>query len=151
MLNNYNDVYIERCDKESENLLANETETFLSKSISYLKAHKNEFIYLESSSLEQIQVDAISFEIDDVFGTYDVLLGLKFPKKMCLAIKSYLDNHLHGEMAKFELMFNNEDGVWDVNFALNYVDGFKEDMTFFEAFDLIYSFLANLVKSIKEN
>lgn len=149
MLKHFTDVYIERCDKESETMIANESQSFLTQSIEYFKNHKNEFIYLESDNLDKIKVDATSLEIDDVFGTYDVLLGLKLQKKFDPAIRTYLQTHLHGEHAKFELMFNQGDGLWDLNFALNYVDGFKEDMTIGEAFDLVYSFISGLIQSIE--
>ncbi|MDR4947560.1 branched-chain amino acid aminotransferase [Neobacillus cucumis] len=145
------DAYIERCDKESENMLKNETSAFLSEPLQYLKKHKNEFIYLESKWFDFVNVDAISLEVDDVFGTYDVMLGLKFQKKFHEKIKEYLNANLHGEEAKFDLMFSNEDGLWNVNFALNYIEGYQDDLTMGEAFQLIYHFLFKLVEAIEKN
>src|SRR3954452_8936082 len=75
------DAYIERCDKETENMLKNESSSFLTQPLDYLKMHKNEFIYLESNWFDLIGVEAVSLEADDVFGTYDVMLGLKLQKK----------------------------------------------------------------------
>ena len=77
----FKDVYIERCDKETEELLAEESSSFLEQPIEYFKNHKNEFMYLESEWFDLIGVDAISFEADSVFGTYDVMMGLKLQKK----------------------------------------------------------------------
>ncbi|PLS08557.1 branched-chain amino acid aminotransferase [Neobacillus cucumis] len=145
------DAYIERCDKESENMLKNETSAFLSEPLHYLKKHKNEFIYLESKWLDFVNVDAISLEVDDVFGTYDVMLGLKFQKKFHEQLKAYLNTHLHGGEGKFDLMFSNEDGLWNLNFALDYVEGFQEDMTIGEAFSLIYQFIFKLVESLEKS
>ncbi|WP_449536275.1 hypothetical protein [Ferdinandcohnia sp. Marseille-Q9671] len=44
------------------------------------------------------------------------------------------------------MMFNQNDGLWDLNFALNYVNGFIEEMSFEEAYRLIYRFLFTLVE-----
>ena len=44
----FRDVYIERCDKETEELLAEESSTFMQQPIDYFKNHGNEFIYVES-------------------------------------------------------------------------------------------------------
>ncbi|WP_342042215.1 branched-chain amino acid aminotransferase [Bacillus sp. OTU2372] len=143
------DAYIERCDKETENMLKIETSAFLSEPLDYFKKHKNEFIYFESKWFDFVNVDAISLEVDDVFGTYDVMLGLKFQKKYDKQLKEYLNVHLSGEEAKFDLMFSNEDGLWNLNFALNYVEGFREEMTVGEAFQLIYHFLFKLVEAVE--
>lgn len=145
----FSNVYIERCDKETENLLAEEGQSFLQNQIDYLKNNKNEFIYIESNHFNQIGVDALSLEVDDVFRNYDVMLGLKLPKKLEGPIKSFLDNELQGDENKFDLMFDQNDGLWNVNFTLNYTAGFQEDMTFQEAFSMIYHFLAKLVNEIK--
>lgn len=146
----FTDAYIEISHKETEELLKEETAEFLSQPLGYLKTNKNEFLYLESSSFDLIGVEALSLEIDDVFGTYNAMLGLKFQKKMGDALKMYLQKELNGDIGTFSLMFNQGDGLWDVNFALNAVDGFKEDMTLDEAFNLIYHFLFKLNEIIEE-
>jgi len=145
----FKDAYIERCDKETENMLANESFSFLNQPIDYLKKQKKEFIYLESLWFDLISVEAVSLEVDDVFGTYDVMLGLKLQKKYDKMIREYLNAHLHGVEAKFDLMFNQDDGLWNLNFALNYVDGFHEDMSIGEAVQLIYRFLFKLGEAVE--
>lgn len=145
----FGDAYIERCDKESENLLANETATFLNQPITYLKKHQNEFIYVESNWFELIGVEAVSLEVDDVFGTYDVMLGLRLQKKYGEAVKEQLKSVLAGDSGNFELMFSSEDGLWNLNFDLNFVDGFNEGMSLNEAFQLIYRFLFKLVEAME--
>lgn len=142
-------VYIERCDKETENLLAEEGQAFLDKSITYLKENKNEFVYIEETHFNEIGVDALSLEVDDVFGTYDVMLGLKLPKKQEAGIKTYLDRELQGDEVKFDLMFDQNDGLWNVNFTLNLLADFQEDMNFQQAFSTIYDFLLKLVSEVK--
>ncbi|MEH7308750.1 branched-chain amino acid aminotransferase [Neobacillus drentensis] len=143
------DAYIERCDKESENMIKNESSSFLNEPLDFLKKHKSEFIYVESNWFDIISVEAVSLEADDVFGTYDVMLGLKLQKKFEKTLKENLNFLLHGDEAKFDLMFSLEDGLWNLNFALNYVDGFKEEITIGEAFKLIYRFLFQLVEAVE--
>jgi hypothetical protein len=146
----FSNAYIERGEKESEQTISQEDAAFLNHSIDYLKTHKKEFLYLESQSLDQIRVDAISLEADDVFGTYDVMLGLKLQKKYEKAIKTYLQDSLKGDGPKFDLIFNSQEGLWDVNFALNFVEGFEENIPLREAYQLIYDFLFRLVETVKE-
>lgn len=145
--NRFKDAYIERCDKETENLLANESFSFLKQPLNFLKQHKNEFIYLESHWFDLIGVDAVSLEVDDVFGSYDVMLGLKLQKKFEKSLKEFLNNHLHNDGTKFDLMFNGDEGLWSLNFALNYVDGFQEENSIGDAYQLIYRFLFKLVEA----
>lgn len=137
-------AYLERGNKETEEFLGEESAEFLRQPISYFKNHKNEFMYLESEWWEIVGVDAVSFEADDVFGTYDVMLGLKLQKKYDSAIKSYLKETLNGE--GFDLMFDANEGIWSLNFALNGVEGYHEDLSIGEAFNLIYRFLFRLAE-----
>jgi hypothetical protein len=148
--NRFEDAYVERCNKETENMIANESSLFLKQPIDYLKKHKNEFIYIESIWFEIIGVEAVSLEVDDVFGTYDVMLGLKLQKKYEKTIKEYLNKNLQSDDAKFDLMFSSDDGLWNLNFALNYVEGFKEEMSIGEAYQLIYCFLFILGETVEE-
>lgn len=146
----FSSVYLERCDKETENLLSEEGQAFLKNPISYLRTNKNEFIYIESMHFNDIGIDALSIEIDDVFGKYDVMLGLKLPKKKEAAIQTYLSQQLKGnDEISFDLMFDQNDGLWNVNFTFDYLEGFSEEMTFQEAFSLIYTFLSDLVEEAK--
>lgn len=147
---NFTDAYIERCSKETETMIANESSSFLNQPITYLKEHKNEFIYVESTLFEEIGVEGVSLEVDDVFGTFDVMLGLKLQKKFEKMLKEQLNNSLNGDEAKFDLMFSHDDGLWDLNFALNYVEGYTENLSMHEAFQLIHQFLYCLVHTIKQ-
>ncbi|WHX98343.1 branched-chain amino acid aminotransferase [Neobacillus sp. DY30] len=150
MNTSFNEAYIERCSKETETMIANESSSFLNHPITYLKDHKSEFLYVESVLFEEIGVEAISLEVDDVFGTYDVMLGLKLQKKFEKMLKEQLNQSLQSDEAKFDLMFSHDDGLWDLNFALNYVDGYREDITIHEALQLIHQFLSTLVHTIKQ-
>lgn len=146
----FQDAYIEKCDKNTEETLSEESFAFLEQPIDCLQKHKNEFLYLESKWLEIIGVDAITLELSDLFGTYDVMVGLQLQKKFEISLKENLRKELHGDEARFELIFNQTDGLFDLNFALNYVNGFKEKMSLEEAFRLIYRFLFKLVERMEE-
>lgn len=143
-------AYIERGNKETEEFIAKESFDFLNQSISYFKKQKNEFLYIESDLWEMVGVDAVSFEKDDVFGTYDVMLGLKLQKKYNTSIQSYLSEHLQGDEATFDLMFDSNEGIWSLNFALNDLKGFNEELTIAEAYGMIYSFLFSLAEWVEE-
>ncbi|WP_342615775.1 branched-chain amino acid aminotransferase [Peribacillus frigoritolerans] len=147
----FTDAYMERSNKESEELISEENSAFLAQPIEYLKKNKDEFLYFESQWFELIGVEALSLEVDDVFGTYNAMFGLKFQKKMGEVLKTYLTKELQGGIGSFSLMFNQGDGLWDVNFALDNLKGFREDMSLQEAFNLIYHFLFILVQTIEEN
>lgn len=145
------DAYIERVHKETDESIAEETPaSFFKEPIQFLKQHKSEFIYLESPAFDLIRVDAISLELDDMFGFYNVMLGLKLQKKYDQALKAYLSEHLDGPELRFGAMFNQADGLWDLNFALNYVEGFKDEMSIGDAYQLIYEFLSKLVEAVQE-
>lgn len=145
----FKDAYIERGNKETEEFLGEESSHFLSQPIGYFKERNNEFMYLESRWFELIGVDAVSFEKDDVFGTYDVMLGLKLQKKYEADIKKFLEENLQGDGSRFDLMFDANEGVWSLNFALNGLKGYKEVLSIGEAYNLIYGFLFGLAESIE--
>ena len=84
-------------------------------------------MYLESEWFNLVGVDGVSFELDDVFGTYNVMFGLKLQKKYAGAIQSFFHKELTGE-AKFEMMFDGNEGIWNINFALNDAPGFNEKL-----------------------
>ncbi|MGE7625108.1 branched-chain amino acid aminotransferase [Viridibacillus sp. NPDC096237] len=140
---------LERCNKETEELIATETPAFLGKSISYLKEQANEFVYVESRNFELIRIDAVALEFDDVFETYTALFGLKLQKKFGETIKSYLNTQLNVENAKYSVMFSAEDGLWDVNVPLDYIEGFNEAQSFEDIYNMIYRFFFRLVEEIE--
>lgn len=137
---------IERCHKETEDLIRVETTDFLEQPVSHVKKHREEFIYVESTALELIRVDAIALEFDDVFETYTALFGLQLQKKYGPEIKSYLETHLQGTGVKYSIMFSDADGLWDINFTLDYLDGFSEVVALKEVCQMIYQFIFKLVE-----
>ncbi len=141
---------IEKCTKETEEVLAKETAEFLSNPMSYLKNQIEEFIFVESEAFEVIGVDGIALECDDVFGTYSALFGLKLQKKYGDAIKTFLDDNLTGDGQKYSVMFSIEDGLWDMNFALDYMPGFKEDQSIQQAIEAFYHFVFKLALAVED-
>jgi len=147
---NLTEVYIERCDKDTEEVISQEQASFLNTPLAHLKTHMNEFIYIETSSFEPIKTDSFSLEVDDVFKTYMVLLGFKVQKKHASIIKAYFEENLHGDNIYSSMMFSGEDGLWDLNIPIDNMKDFHEDMNIQEAVNIIYSFLENLVSTIEQ-
>jgi len=139
------DAYIERSLKETDELISKESGSFLKKPISYLKDNMAEFIYIESEWFDIIGIDAISLEVDDVFGTYDAMFGLKLKKNEEKKIREHVEEMLIGESPKYNLMFNQQDGLWDMNLTLDHIKGFEEKMSIGEVLRFIYQFLFQLV------
>lgn len=148
MTNLFSDAYIERSDKETEEFLGEESVIFLNEPIQYFHDHLNEFLYVESPAFETISVDAISFEVDDVFRTYDVLLGLRKMKKFGPSIRSYFAEQMTTDDG-YDLMFDAQEGIWNINFSLHTLPGFRADMTIKEAYELIFHFLDKLIQTLK--
>jgi hypothetical protein len=138
------DIYIEIGNKETEEFIAEESANFLDQPIQYFLDHIDEFMYLESPWFDIIGVDAISFEVDSVFQTYDVMLGMKLQKKFESRLKTYLSSTLKGDDIRFSLMFNANEGLWDLNFSLNDLASFKSDWTIREAYNAVYHYLFRL-------
>ncbi|PKC52343.1 protoporphyrinogen oxidase [Rhizophagus irregularis] len=119
------DLYIERCNKETEEVISQEAAAFLTTPVKHLKQNLNEFLYIESPAFDPIKTDAITLELDDVFKTYMVLLGFKVQKK-------------------------HSDGLWDLNIPLDFIEGFKEELTISEVIEITYNFLLGLTQTIEQ-
>lgn len=145
----FSDAYMERSHKETEEFLGEENASFLDKPITYFKEHMNEFLYMESKWFSLIGVDAISFEVDDLFGTFDVMLGLKIQKKYSSQLRDYFNQHSEDPEEPVDLMFDAQEGIWNINFSLHTLPGFRGDMTVAEAYQLVYSFMFSFVQSIE--
>lgn len=148
--NRFKEAYIERCEKETVNLMIVETAIFLEGKIEHLQTHLREFIYIEDASLDLIGIDALSLEVDDVFSTHTALFGLKMKQKNEAAIKNYLEANLKDERGKFSVSFSGQDGLWNMNLAINCMEGFRTDMTLREASELVYAFMFKMIETIEE-
>ena len=146
----FKDSYIERVDKETDELIAEESPlSFLDTPISYLKEHRSEFLYVESKWFEFIKLDGCSFEVDDVFGTYKVLTGLHMQKKFGSLLKQFFAKELNESPTSVQLLFNDKDGLWDVNIELDAIKEFNEKMSIGEVLVLTYRFFFHLVEYVE--
>lgn len=148
--NRFDQAYVERCEKETIALVIVETPKFLDEQIDHLKTHSKEFLYVEDTSFDLVGIDALSMEVDDVFGMYTALFGLKMKKQYDAAIKDYLDTHLKNDTGKFSVSFSGQDGLWNMNLAVNCIDGFHADMTLLAAYELVYTFVFQMIETIEE-
>ncbi|WP_252503857.1 branched-chain amino acid aminotransferase [Sporosarcina sp. Marseille-Q4943] len=138
---------IERCLKETEEVIQAEPESFMNEPVSYFSKNVDEFLYVESNAFETIGVDGIAFEMDDVFETSTVLFGLKVQKKRGSFLKEYLDANVGSKT--YSAMFSDKDGLWDVNIPLDQLDGFHKELEIKDAMDLAYRFIFNLLEAIE--
>lgn len=146
----FKDSYIERVNKETDELIAEESPlSFLDTPISYLKEHRSEFLYVESKWFEFIKLDGCSFEVDDVFGTYKVLTGLHMQKKFGSLLKQFFAKELNESPTSVQLLFNDKDGLWDVNIELDAIKEFNEKMSIGEVLVLTYRFFFHLVEYVE--
>lgn len=146
----FTNITIERCHKETEEILATEDASVLQTPLKQLKEKRNEFLYIESPTFEQVKAEAISLELDDVFETYMALLGLNVQKKHTATIRTFLKENLHGDIVNSSAMFSGVDGLWELNIPLDCIEGFHEEMTIEDALTLTCNFLHSLVESIEQ-
>ncbi len=140
---------IERCNKETEELIVEETASFLTNSVQYLKEHANEFLYVASERFDVIRVDSFALEFDGAFGVYSALFGLRLQKKYSEFLHSYLKAHLQHEKMTYNVAFSGEDGLWEVNLALDALDGFSEQQSFDEVLAQLYSLVFELLEELE--
>jgi len=139
---------IERCSKETEDILSKEQPSFLKEEVGYLKKNLNEFIYIESPMFEEARIDSMSIEVDDVFGNYMALFGFRAQKKFGESLKGYLKEKLLGEEVRASVMFSNEDGLWEMNIPIDSIEGFNESSSIEDAVELTCNFLVALVNHL---
>lgn len=142
----FGDVYIERVDKESEDMIQTENASFLNTPLTYVKKHQKEFIYIESKWFDVVKVDGLAIEWDEVFQTYTVLFGLKRPKKDTGILKDML-SPLNGA----QLQFNGQDGLFDVNLQLLELEDIHEDTAFIDVISAVYRFLFRMIMQLEIN
>lgn len=142
---------IERCHKQTDDLIATEAADFLASPIHFLKEHDQEFLYMESPLFEELKMDAVVFEYDEMFDAYTALFGLRLQKKYATAIKEYLHTHLRSIFGASSASFSGNEGLWEINIALTAVEGFKEDGTLLEALVSLEKFMRALINEVTAN
>ncbi|MEK4230551.1 protoporphyrinogen oxidase [Solibacillus sp. FSL H8-0538] len=140
---------LERCDKESEELIAEEEATFLATPIHYLKAHQNEFIYAATEELDRVRVDAFALEFDEEFEAYTALFAVQLQKKHKTDIQAHLLSSLDIERAKCSVAFNAQESLWEMNIALEAMDDFNDQLTLEQVYEILYTFVFRLIEKVE--
>lgn len=142
-------VICERYDKETEELVSKDSMEFLNTPLSHLKEKKNEYVYLQSENMDTLKVDGLVLEYDEVFEVYTAMFGLSFQKKFAPKIEAYLNEHYNSEKMNYSMMFSGDEGLWEINLPLDYIDQFSESFTMEEAYEFLQSFITSLVGAIE--
>ncbi|WP_059173143.1 hypothetical protein [Bacillus sp. FJAT-27445] len=145
----FKDAYIELSDKETEQMVSKGGQELLQQPISFLKKNLNQFIYVESQWFELVDVDAVVFEVDDVFRNYQALLGLKLQKKYGEALNQLLQGKFEFAKNDYSLMFDGGEGIWNFNFSLESLKEFNEERSIDETLNFVYRFLFSLLESVE--
>jgi hypothetical protein len=140
---------LERCSKETEDTLQAEGQAFAQTKISYLKENLGEFIYAESTQFQEIRVDAVALEFDDAFNLYTALFGLKLQKKHGEAIRNYLKANVKSALGSSSASFSGQEGLWELNIAVDCIEGFSEELSIQEVYELLYQFVAQLLQTLE--
>ena len=140
---------LERCNKETEETVAVETAEFLQQKISYFKVHQEEFLYAESSDFANAKMDAVVLEFDDMFKVYTALFGLRLQKKVDQQLKAYLRDNLKGMLGSSSAMFEGNEGIWEVNIALDAIEGFTGEETIEQAYELLINFVKTMLGALE--
>ncbi|WP_445506895.1 hypothetical protein [Niallia sp. 03190] len=147
----FQNLYLELVNKESdETIQDNINLDFLSEKMNYFEQHLDHYLYLETDAFEIIGIDGLIFEVDSVFRTYEVIFGLKLPKKLGDAIRSYFNESIKKEGITYNLLFNDQEGLWEVNFPIEALNTFSKDMEINEALQLVYLFLFQMEDEIED-
>lgn len=139
---------LERCHKETEQTLAIEPASFLQQPISYLKEKQEEFLFMEANEFAPMKIDAVVLEFDETFKVYTALFGLQLQKKYSEQLKVYLRDHLKGMLGSSSAMFNGAEGLWEVNIALDAIEGFTGEETIEQSVQLLVQFMEQLLKEV---
>ncbi|WP_025786299.1 hypothetical protein [Sporosarcina sp. D27] len=117
--------------------------------VSLVKTQPTSYLFAEDPSFATIGIDGVVLEMDDVFETVTALFGLQVQKKHGEWLKKYIDAQLGTAPGTRSLMFSADDGLWDVNIALDYVDGFSVSNTFDETLKLVYEFVFKMLVALE--
>lgn len=139
---------LERCHKETEETLAVEKSEFLKQKLDYLKMHQEEFLYAESDDFTSLKMDAVVLEFDEMFQVYTALFGLRLQKKVNAQLKAYLRENLKGMLGSSSAMFSGDEGMWEINIALDAMEGFTGEETIEQAYELLTGFVKGLLHEL---
>lgn len=139
---------LDRCNKETEEIIASAGDEFLTQPLSYVAANPIEYIYAESKTFTARKIDAVVVEFDDMFKIHTALFGLALPKKFSNPIKTYLRANLKPMLGSSSAMFNGQEGIWEINIAFDAMENFTGEETFNEAYDKLIAFVDAMLAEI---
>lgn len=142
-------VLCERYNKETEELISKDSMDFLKTPLSHFKEKKNEYAYLQSEGFEAMKVDGLVLEFDEVFEVYTAMFGLAVQKKFAVKIQGYLNEHFQSEKMNYSLMFSGNEGLWEINLPLDYIDQFNDSFSIEETFQFLNTFISSLLTAIE--
>ena len=139
---------LERCNKETEALIATEEAGFLQQPISYFKKEVEQFLYVAADEFAAVKMDAVVVEFDEMFKVHTALFGLSIQKKYSQALKTYLRDNLKGMLGSSSAMFNGDEGLWEVNIAFEAMATFNGDETIEQAIQQLVAFVADMLAEV---
>lgn len=139
---------LERCNKETEALIATEEASFLQQPISYFKKEVEQFLYVAADEFAAVKMDAVVVEFDEMFKVHTALFGLSIQKKYSQALKTYLRDNLKGMLGSSSAMFNGDEGLWEVNIAFEAMATFNGDETIEQAIQQLVAFVADMLAEV---
>lgn len=143
-------LYLELANKETDETIQENVDfTFLTTEVNYFEKNIEEYLYVETDAFSIVGIESLSLEVDSVFHTYEAIFGLKLPKKAEGTIRSFFEKTLEGDNVTYNLLFNAQDGMWDVNLPIEAIQGFSKQMNIGETVQLIYLFLFQLGEEIE--
>lgn len=138
----------DRCNKETEEIIAAIDQSFLKQPIGYVEQNPIEYIYVEAKEFASRKIDAVVIEFDDMFKVKTALFGLTLQKKYSNPIKTYLRSHLTPMLGSSSAMFNGQEGLWEINIAFDAMESFEGSETMGEALEKLLAFVDDLLKEI---
>ena len=139
---------VERCHKETEEIVAVEQAAFLQQPITFLKKEIEQFLYVGAAEFEAVKMDAVVIEFDEMFKVHTALFGLSIQKKYSQALKVYLRDHLKGMLGSSSAMFNGDEGLWEVNIAFEAMDSFTGEETIEQALEQLIAFVKAMLEEV---
>lgn len=142
-------ILCEKYDKETDELISTDTGELFEAPLAYLKEKKNEYVYINSESLEPMKVDGVALEYDEVFEVYTAMFGFAVQKKFGQSIKTYLNEHFHSEKMNYSLVFSGDEGLWEINLPLDYIHSFDKNFSIEETYHFLLEFIRSLAATIE--
>ena len=84
-----------------------------------------------------------------MFKVYTALFGLRLQKKVNQQLKAYLRDNLKGMLGSSSAMFEGNEGIWEVNIALNAIEGFTGEETIEQAYELLINFVKTMLGALE--